>query len=58
LQQHGRSGGLTQGLFGDHLVEFLRDEQSKNNNPAHRLVDEFVLRDGRDNVTALVIEAI
>jgi PPM family protein phosphatase len=52
------SDGLTEGLYGDHLVEFIRDEQAKNGNPAHRLVDESISRDGRDNVTALVIQAI
>lgn len=52
------SDGLTEGLYGDHLVEFIREEQQKNGNPAHRLVDESLSRDGRDNTTALVIQAL
>ena len=52
------SDGLTEGLYGDHLVEFIREEQGCNGNPAHRLVDESLARDGRDNVTALVIETL
>jgi protein phosphatase len=51
------SDGLTEGLYGDSIVEFIREEQVRNGNPAHRLVDESISRDGRDNVTALVIEA-
>jgi serine/threonine protein phosphatase PrpC len=52
------SDGLTEGLYGDHLVEFIREEQERGGNPAHRLVDESLARDGRDNVTALVIQAL
>lgn len=52
------SDGLTEGLYGDNLVEFIREEQARGGNPAHRLVDESIARDGRDNVTALVIEAL
>jgi protein phosphatase len=52
------SDGLTEGLYGDHLVEFIREEQARGGNPAHRLVDESIARDGRDNVTALVVEAL
>jgi protein phosphatase len=52
------SDGLTEGLYGDHLVEFIREEQARGGNPAHRLVDESLSRDGKDNVTALVIEAL
>ena len=51
------SDGLTEGLYGDSIVEFIREEQARNGNPAHRLVEESLSRDGRDNVTALVIEA-
>jgi len=51
------SDGLTEGLYNHHLVEFLRAEQGPGN-PAHRLVQESLARDGRDNVTALVIEAL
>ena len=52
------SDGLTEGLYGDHLVEFIREEQERGGNPAHRLVDESLSRDGRDNITALVIQAL
>jgi len=52
------SDGLTEGLYGDHLVEFIREEQARGGNPASRLVDESISRDGRDNVTALVIQAV
>jgi protein phosphatase len=51
------SDGLTEGLYGDQLVEFIREEQAHGGNPANRLVDESLSRDGRDNATALVIEA-
>lgn len=50
------SDGLTEGLYNDQLVEFLRAEE-QNGNPAERLVVESLARDGRDNVTALVIQA-
>lgn len=46
--------GLTEGLYNHQLVEFLRAE----GNPADRLVTESLARDGRDNVTALVVEAL
>ena len=53
------SDGLTEGLYGDQLLEFIREEQCKpSGNPAHRLVDESLSRDGRDNTTALVIQAL
>lgn len=52
------SDGLTEGLFNHQLIEFIREEQKKGGNPSHRLVDESLARDGRDNTTALVIEAI
>jgi protein phosphatase len=52
------SDGLTEGLYGDQLLEFIREEQARGGNPANRLVDESIARDGRDNVTALVIEAL
>jgi PPM family protein phosphatase len=48
--------GLTEGLYNHHLVEFIRAEE-QNGNPAHRLVNESLSRDGRDNTTALVIQA-
>jgi serine/threonine protein phosphatase PrpC len=52
------SDGLTEGLYGDSIVEFIREEQARGGNPAHRLVDESISRDGRDNVTALVVQAV
>ena len=51
------SDGLTEGLYNHQLIEFLRAEQTTGN-PAHRLVQEALSRDGRDNTTALVIEAL
>jgi serine/threonine protein phosphatase PrpC len=50
------SDGLTEGLYHEQLVEFLRAEET-NGNPADRLVNESIARDGRDNVTALVVQA-
>lgn len=52
------SDGLTEGLYNHHLVEFMREEQAKGGNIAHRLVDESLSRDGRDNTTAVIIEAV
>jgi PPM family protein phosphatase len=49
--------GLTEGLYNEQIVEFLRAEVS-GGNPAHRLVEESLERDGRDNTTALVINAL
>lgn len=48
--------GLTEGLYNHQLVEFLRAEEA-DGNAAHRLVEESLARDGRDNTTALVIAA-
>jgi serine/threonine protein phosphatase PrpC len=50
--------GLTEGLYNESLIEFLRAEEGPEGNPAHRLVNESLARDGRDNTTALVIRAI
>lgn len=47
------SDGLTDGLYNESLVEFLR----AGGNPAERLVNESLARSGRDNTTAVVIEA-
>ncbi len=54
------SDGLTEGLFNSHLVDFLRpaDPATRDPNPAQRLVNEALERDGRDNITAVVIEAV
>jgi serine/threonine protein phosphatase PrpC len=52
------SDGLVEGLYDNHLLEFLRPPKStkKATNPAHRLVKESLEKDGRDNTTALVIQ--
>jgi protein phosphatase len=50
--------GLTEGLYDHHVVELLRPTESAGAypNPAHRLVEEALAKDGRDNTTALVIQ--
>jgi len=50
--------GLTDGLYDDQLVEFLRAPATTEpeGNPARRLVAESLERSGRDNTTALVIQ--
>jgi PPM family protein phosphatase len=50
--------GLVEGLYDNHLLEFLRPPKSAKakTNPAHRLVQESLEKDGRDNTTALVIQ--
>ena len=52
--------GLTEGLYNDHLVDLLRSAASEGAeaNPAHRLVEESLKNDGRDNTTALVIRVV
>ena len=52
------SDGLVEGLYDNHLLEFLRPPKStkKGANPARRLVQESLEKDGRDNTTALVIQ--
>jgi protein phosphatase len=52
------SDGLSEGLYPDQMLDFLRnvDYSQPGPNPAYRLVDESLARDGRDNTTALVIE--
>ena len=51
--------GLTEGLYNHHLVELLRSPGTfkGQDNPAHRLVEASLANDGRDNTTALVIQA-
>jgi PPM family protein phosphatase len=49
--------GLTEGLYNEQIVELLRAEED-GGNPAERLVNESLARDGRDNVTALVVQAL
>ena len=52
------SDGLVEGLYDDHLLELLRPPESDGVrvNPARRLVEESLEKDGRDNTTALVIQ--
>jgi PPM family protein phosphatase len=52
------SDGLVEGLFDHHLVDLLRAGGSAQTepSPAHRLVEEALEKDGRDNITALVIQ--
>jgi serine/threonine protein phosphatase PrpC len=50
--------GLVEGLYDHALVDLLRPATSvaEPGNPAHRLVEASIARDGKDNVTALVVE--
>jgi serine/threonine protein phosphatase PrpC len=50
--------GLVEGLYDRHLLDHLRSPESAaaDDNPARRLVEASLERDGRDNTTALVIE--
>jgi len=52
--------GLVEGHYNNHLVEILRPEKSAGagDNPALHLVETSVAKDGRDNTTALVIQAL
>jgi len=52
--------GLVEGLYNGQLVELLRPPGSAAAaaDPAHRLVQESLAKDGRDNTTALVIQVI
>lgn len=51
--------GLTEGIHSNHLPEMLRaPESSDSSNCARRLVETSVQNDGRDNTTALVIQAL
>lgn len=49
--------GLVEGLFNNHLEDLLRSTEflGPGAGPADRLVEESRVRDGRDNLTALVI---
>lgn len=51
--------GLTEGLYNHHLLDILRPPvpATPDFNPAYALVEEAVRNDGRDNTTALVIQA-
>lgn len=50
--------GLVGGLYDAQMLEILRSPEpaATGLNPARRLVEESVEKDGRDNTTALVIE--
>lgn len=48
--------GLTEGLYNHQLVELLRSPNAAD--VARRLVDAALANDGRDNTTALVIQAV
>lgn len=50
--------GLVEGLYDEQILEMLRPAQAARGrvNPARRLVTEALERDGRDNITALVIQ--
>ena len=52
--------GLVDGLYDHHVVEILRDPQSRlpDANPALCLVKEALEKSGRDNTTALIIEVV
>jgi PPM family protein phosphatase len=52
--------GLVEGLHDSHLVELLSLPESDGSavNPARRLVEESLEKDGRDNTTALVIQMV
>lgn len=52
--------GVVDGLYDSQLTELLRSPSpvEATLNPAHRLVNAAVEKSGRDNTTALVIEAL
>ena len=52
--------GIIDGLYDSQLFDLLRrpDASEAATNPAHRLVDASLQRSGKDNTTALVIEAL
>ncbi len=54
------SDGLTEGLYDSHILDLLRSDSSDpaDANPARRLVQHSLANDGRDNTTALVIQAL
>jgi PPM family protein phosphatase len=54
------SDGLTEGIHDHRIVELLRAQESAGaiDNPAHRLVEESLKNDGRDNTTALVVRVV
>lgn len=57
------SDGLVEGLYNNHILSLLRPEPHevglyKRDNPARLVVEQAVKNDGRDNVTAWVIEVL
>ena len=54
------SDGVVDGLYDEQIAEILRPAQpfAEGVNPAKVLVDEAIERSGRDNTTALTIEAV
>ena len=54
------SDGVVDGLYDEQIAEILRPAQPfpEGVNPAKVLVDEAIERSGRDNTTALTIEAV
>jgi protein phosphatase len=53
------SDGLVEGLHDGHILDLLRPTGAPHpdENPARRLVLEALANDGRDNITAMVIQA-
>jgi protein phosphatase len=51
--------GLVDGLYDSHILEILQISRpfGPDSNPAQRLVHTAVNQAGRDNTTALVVEA-
>ena len=50
--------GIVEGLYDDNLHDMLRNEEWGKHGPARDLVQRAVENSGRDNTTALVIEAV
>jgi PPM family protein phosphatase len=52
--------GLVEGLHDGHIVELLGQPEFDGSdvNPARRLVEESLEKDGRDNTTALVVQMV
>ena len=48
--------GVVEGLYDEQLAEFMRGAQTSSN-PAAELVAASVERSGRDNTTAMIVEA-
>jgi serine/threonine protein phosphatase PrpC len=54
------SDGLIEGIYDEQLLEFLRSPEFSQTplDPAHRLIAAALDRASRDNLTALVVEAL